>query len=78
MSGSSSRWTELSSQNERVIRLDEPEVSPAHSASRAARPNWAELASQTERLVTDGDPQFRLASSSRGTTAMRLVASTAA
>jgi hypothetical protein len=75
MSSSDVRWTELASQNERVIRVGEA-VSDA-VALAAAQTRWAELASQSERLAGDGDPLFRLASSRHHSPAMRLVAGAA-
>jgi hypothetical protein len=65
------RWAELSSQNERVIRLGDPE---AGSATAHAR--WAGLDSSGERLVDAADPLFAVPAS-RGTTGMRLVAGAA-
>ncbi|HUC26454.1 MAG TPA: hypothetical protein VMA73_27435 [Streptosporangiaceae bacterium] len=79
MSGRDDRWADLSSQNERVVRLTE---STASSHSGAARSEWAALASQRERLVDTTDPEFRLAGSSHASsrhvsTDMRLVAGAA-
>jgi len=73
MSSGNGRWTELSSQNERVIQAG---FGSTGDLTTAALTQWAELASQSERLVNDGDPLFRLASSRRDT-GMRLVASAA-
>jgi len=77
MSSSDGRWTELSSQNERIIQAGEPGCGSTHHASTVARSQWAELASQSERLVGDADPLFRLASSRHSGTGMRLVAGAA-
>jgi hypothetical protein len=71
MPSSNGRWAELSSQNERVIRPGDPEVS---SASGRAR--WAELDSTGERLADAADRPSG-AAASRGTTGMRLVAGAA-
>jgi hypothetical protein len=65
------RWTELSSQNERVIRPGDPEASSAQ-----ARARWAELDSSGERLVDAADP-LSGAAAGRGSTGMRLVAGAA-
>jgi hypothetical protein len=75
MSSSDVRWTELASQNERVIRVGEAESNAV--ARAAAQTQWAELASQSERLVGAGDPLFRLASSRHHVPGMRLVAGAA-
>jgi hypothetical protein len=64
MSGRDGRWADLSSQNERVVKLNESTASSAGCHSRAARPEWAALASQRERLVDATDPEFRLVGSS--------------
>ncbi len=77
MSSSGGRWTELSSQNERIIQAGEPECGSTDQAATAARTQWAELASQSERLVGDADPLIRLASSRQSRTGMRLVAGAA-
>jgi hypothetical protein len=77
MSSSDGRWTELASQNERIIQAGEPGNYLTDLASTSALSQWAELASQSERLVGDADPLFRLASSGNGGTGMRLVASAA-
>jgi hypothetical protein len=74
MSSSDGRWAELSSQNERVIQAGRRSTD---DVGAAALPQWAELASQSERLVGADDPSFQLASSRRGATDMRLVASAA-
>jgi hypothetical protein len=77
MSSSNGRWTELSSQNERIIHAGEPGCGSTDHASTTARTQWAELASQTERLVGDADPLVRLASSRQSGPGMRLVAGAA-
>jgi hypothetical protein len=77
MSSSDGRWTELASQNERIIQAGESACSPSDQVSTAARTQWSELASQGERLAGDADPLFRLASSRHGITALRLVAGAA-
>jgi hypothetical protein len=87
MSRNDDRWTDLSSQNERVVQLSEPATSSAGRHSGAARSQWAALASQRERLVDDTDPEFLLAVSgdassshgrlSRASSGMRLVAGAA-
>jgi hypothetical protein len=82
MSGRDDRWTDLSSQNERVVQLNEPTAGSAGCRSGAARSQWAALASQRERLVDTTDPEFRLAGSGHASTAhistgMRLVAGAA-
>ncbi len=77
MSSSDGRWTELASQNERIIQAGEPGIGSTDHASATALTQWAELASQRERLVGDADPLFRLASSRHGGTGMRLVAGAA-
>jgi hypothetical protein len=74
MSSSDGRWAELSSKNERIIQ---PDLGSTGHVSAPAQGQWAELASQGERLVGSGDPLFRLASSRREATGMRLVASAA-
>jgi hypothetical protein len=75
MSGTDSRWAELTDQNERVVRLGESGVERSGFVSATARAQWAELASQRERLADDSDPLFGLASSSHSRPGMRLVAS---
>ncbi len=77
MSSSDGRWTELASQNERIVQAGESACSPTDHADATARTQWAELASQRERLAADTDPLFRLASSRHGITALRLVAGAA-
>jgi hypothetical protein len=87
MSGRDDRWTDLSSQNERVVRLNESTAGSGGCHSRAALSEWAALASQRERLVDTTDPEFRLAgsghaspghaSSDHARTGMRLVAGAA-
>jgi hypothetical protein len=74
MSSSDGRWAELSSQNERFCQQDSGST---ESASTAAPTQWAELASQSERLAVAADPLFRLVSSRRDMTGMRLVAGAA-
>ena len=74
MSSSDGRWTELSSQNERVVQAG---FGSTDDVSTAALTQWAELASQSERLVGTNDPLFGLASSRRDAPGMRLVASAA-
>jgi hypothetical protein len=94
MSGSDSRWGELSSQHERFVEAGEATRArpPATTAGpttasltiaspttgNTARSEWAELASQSERLLDETDPLFRLASSSHTKPGMRLVRRTAA
>jgi hypothetical protein len=58
MPSGNGRWTELSSENERVIKPDDP--------VNAARPRWSELASSGERLVDAADPLFPSARGSQG------------
>jgi hypothetical protein len=65
MSGSDSKWGELSSQHERFVERE------------SARSQWAELASQRERLLDESDPLYRLASSSHPIPGMRLVSTAA-
>jgi len=77
MSSSDGRWTELSSQNERMIQAGEPSCGSTDLVSTSALTQWAELASQSERLVGAADPLFRLASSREGEWGMRLVAGVA-
>jgi hypothetical protein len=77
MSGNDGMWTDLSSQNERVVQLGESAAGSSNASSATAPSQWAELASQSERLVDDSDPMFRLASSRHATSGMRLVASAA-
>ena len=82
MSGRDGRWADLSSQNERVVKLNESTASSAGCPSRTARPEWAALASQRERLVDTTDPEFLLAGSDDAgsgqvRTGMRLVAGAA-
>jgi hypothetical protein len=77
MSGKDGRWTDLSSQNERVVRLGEPAAGSTNATSAAAPTQWADLASQSERLIDNSDPMFGLASSGHATSGMRLVASAA-
>ena len=74
MSSSDGRWAELSSQNERIIQAGFGSIDDVRTA---AITQWSELASQGERLVSADDPLFRLASSRREETGMRLVASAA-
>jgi hypothetical protein len=77
MSSSDCRWTELSSQNERIIQAGEPGNGSTDLANATALTQWAELASQSERLVRDADPLSRLASSRHSGSGMRLVAGAA-
>jgi hypothetical protein len=77
MSGADGMWTDLSSQNERIVRAGEPATSSTNATGTAAQAQWAELASQSERLVDNSDPLFRLASPSLAASSMRLVASAA-
>jgi hypothetical protein len=77
MSGNDGMWTDLSSQNERIVQAGEPGTSSTNATGRAAPAQWAELASQSERLVDISDPLFGLASSSHATSSMRLVATAA-
>lgn len=65
------KWTELSSQNERVVGPGDPAV------LHPARADWAELASSRERLIDSSDPLFPAAGGSHGRAGMRLVASAA-
>jgi hypothetical protein len=78
MSSSDVVWSELSSQNERVIQGSDAGLDWTDVGTGSARAQWAALASQTERLADVSDPQFGLASSSHSTSGMRLVASPAA
>ena len=77
MSGRDGRWADLSSQNERVVQLNESTADSAGRLSGASRSQWAALASQRERLVDTTDPDFRLASSGHAKPGMRLVAGAA-
>jgi len=77
MSGTDGMWTDLSSQNERVVQAGEPATSSTSATGTAAEAQWAELASQSERLVDNSDPLFRLASPSHAACSMRLVAGAA-
>jgi len=77
MSGNDGMWTDLSSQNERIVQAGEPATSSTSATGTAAAAQWAELASQSERLVDISDPLFRLASPNHATSGMRLVASAA-
>jgi hypothetical protein len=77
MSGNDGMWTDLSSQNECVVRAGEPVASSANVASTAAPARWAELASQDERLIDTSDPLFRMTSSGHAASGMRKVASAA-
>ena len=82
MSGRDGRWADLSSQNERVVQLNESTADPGGRLSGASRSQWAALASQRERLVSTTDPEFRLASSGHvssghASSGMRLVAGAA-
>lgn len=77
MSGNDGMWTELSSQNERVVQACEPAASSTSVTSTAAPAQWAELASQGERLADNSDPLFRLAGSRHAAPGMRKVASAA-
>ena len=62
-------WAALSSEHERLVLSPDNPAVPACSGST----RWAELASQRERLLEHDAPLSRLASSSRPTTAPRLV-----
>jgi hypothetical protein len=77
MSGNDGMWTDLSSQNERIVQAGEPGTSSTKATGTAVPAQWAELASQSERLVDNSDPLFRLPSSGHATSGMRLVASAA-
>jgi hypothetical protein len=82
MWGRDDRWADLSSQNERVVQLNESTAGSADCHGGAAQLRWAALASQRERLVDNTDPEFQLAGSSRDSldyvgTGMRLVAGAA-
>ena len=77
MSGNDGMWTDLSSQNERVVQTGEPAASSTSAASTTAPARWAALASQGERLIDMSDPLFRLASSGHAIPGMRLAASAA-
>ena len=82
MSGTDDRWADLSSQNERVVQLNESTAGSADCHGGAAQLRWAALASQRERLVDYTDPEFKLAGSSHtrlghASTGMRLVAGAA-
>lgn len=71
MPSSDGRWTELSSENERVVNPDDPAPS-----------RWSELASSSERLVEASDPLFPASRGSRSgdsqhSAGMRLVAGAA-
>jgi hypothetical protein len=74
MSGNGGMWTDLSSQNERVVRAGEPEASSTNVTIAPVPAQWAELASHGERLIDDSDPLFRLASSRHADPGMRLAA----
>jgi hypothetical protein len=77
MSGNDGMWTDLSSQNERIVQVGEAGASSTYATGTPAPARWAELASQSERLVDTSDPMFRLASSRHATSGMRLVAGAA-
>jgi hypothetical protein len=77
MSSTTSRWTELTDQNERFVRPGEASTDSTDAACTTARAQWAELASQRERLADNSDPSFGLASSRHATSGMRLVAGAA-
>ena len=82
MSGSDTKWGELSSQHERFVERGEAMqarcASTGHpTTGNAARSQWAELASQRERLLDESDPLYRLASSSHPEPGMRLVSTAA-
>jgi hypothetical protein len=71
MSGSSADWTALASHNERLMPAVDGQPHPAER-SPVSPARWSELASQRERLVPSADPQHRLASSTEGTSGLRL------
>jgi hypothetical protein len=82
MSGSDSKWGELSSQHERFVERGEPtrarpSASGSPTSASTARSQWDELASQRERLLDESDPLYRLASSSHTKPGMRLVSTAA-
>jgi hypothetical protein len=77
MSGSDSKWGELSSQHERFVERGEAMLARSGTTSGAARSQWDELASQRERLLDASDPLYRLASSSHPKPGMRLVSTAA-
>ena len=77
MSGIDGMWTDLSSQNERIVQAGEPVASSTNVITTAASAQWAELASQGERLFDTSDPHFRLASSRDAAPVMRKAASAA-
>jgi hypothetical protein len=77
MSGIDGMWTDLSSQNERIVQAGEPVASSTNVIKTAAPAQWAELASQDERLIDTCDPLFRLASSRHAAPVMRKAASAA-
>ena len=69
--GEQGRWTDLSSQNERVVKPDDQEKRPTDPA------RWAELASNRERLLDASDPLFQAGSRDRTATGMRFAAGAA-
>jgi hypothetical protein len=71
MSGMSADWTALASHNERLVPAADGQPQPA-DGSPVSSARWAELASQGERLVQSADPQHPLASSTQGTSGLRL------
>ena len=75
MPSGADRWAELSSQNERVVQLGDPDYDSPNPAG--GRFGWAELASQRERVVDASDPMFRRALAYHGPAGMRLVAGAA-
>jgi hypothetical protein len=75
MPSGADRWAELSSQNERFVRPDDPEYCSGCPAGDGS--GWAELASQRERVVDVADPMFRRAEAYHGPAGMRLVAGAA-
>jgi hypothetical protein len=77
MSGTDSKWAELTDLNERIVRPGEAGYDAAGVVRTTLCSQWAELASQRERLADSSDPLFGLASSSHVRSSMRLVASLA-
>lgn len=73
MSASDDRWAELSSGNERLIRLPDPRPRPDDHRAGADPLGWAELASHDERLMQIDESPRKLASPRRGQCDLRQV-----
>jgi hypothetical protein len=78
MSAIDDRWAELSSGNERLIRLPDPRRQPGDHRIDAVPSRWTELASRGERLAEVQEQQLgRLAGARRGRCDLRQVAGAA-